>query len=315
MRNTGFPGKCNHCGGFGHKLSQCPRLDAELGMRRGGGKGGKGVYATEEADQDSIDEHTFEAICEGHPGSGCTSGHVCYLGDGGEQEAEEDVIYAMDDGGEWRRDRLLVDTAASGSFAKAGAYDHLELQPPGPGEDQRMWTDAQGGEIRSKGASEVQFFTDEGCGKKVKLRRTDQVQKNILAMSETCDQGNIAVFSAAGGAIIKDPGNHLYDWILKMAPGHTPFRRDRNVYSLDMWVKVPKGKGGNSSGRTKGPPQSSSGRTRGPQQGTSTTRATKATHSDMELDALYAVDARLMDEFLDARGSPPAEQGFHRQAQ
>ena len=44
-----FEGNCNHCGAYGHRKSQCRKLDQELAARggKGGGKkGGKGLYHT-----------------------------------------------------------------------------------------------------------------------------------------------------------------------------------------------------------------------------------------------------------------------------
>ena len=39
LRKGGFPGKCHHCGQFGHKISECRKKDEEVAKKGGKGKG------------------------------------------------------------------------------------------------------------------------------------------------------------------------------------------------------------------------------------------------------------------------------------
>ena len=39
LRKGGFPGKCHHCGQFGHKISKCRKKDEEVAKKGGKGKG------------------------------------------------------------------------------------------------------------------------------------------------------------------------------------------------------------------------------------------------------------------------------------
>ena len=91
-----------------------------------------------------------------------------------------------------------------------------------------------------KGTTQVDFDTDDCEKKKIKMRRSDEVDKTIIATSELCDSGNVVVYSKSGGAIISDPGEKPAKQMINGAAKRTLFRRDRGTYSLDMWLKVPR---------------------------------------------------------------------------
>ena len=85
----------------------------------------------------------------------------------------------------------------------------------------------------------MNFLTEEFAGKKMKLRRSDQVHKSIGSVAEISDTGTFPIFNIYGGAIIKDPSGTIARRIIAEARDPTLFERTRNVYKLPMWIPIP----------------------------------------------------------------------------
>lgn len=125
-----------------------------------------------------------------------------------------------------------MDSGAVASFVREGALGHVPTLPPSEAEASRRWSDASGGEILQNGQSDICFFTEQGAGKGIRLRRPDQVKKNMCAVSETCDRGDLVLFTVDGGSIIKDPSGNIVRWIMEKAKNQTPFQWHKNVGTI-----------------------------------------------------------------------------------
>ena len=146
-------------------------------------------------------------------------------------------LNAVADEGGYERHEMLTDSGSSSSFLKRGVLAHLGMEPASSDEAQRSWSKASGGTVRMRGTTQVNFDTNEYMPKSVKLKRSEEVDKTIGSVSEFADKGNTIIFTKTGGAIIHDPGEKLAKQLVQQAAKHTPFRRNRGTYTLDMWVK------------------------------------------------------------------------------
>ena len=131
-----------------------------------------------------------------------------------------------------------MDSGAGSSFLRAGASDLIETNPVEEKDKGRRWSDAGNHEIKQTGTSTVRFLTDEYAGKRLQLRRSDQVHNNISSVAEMCDTGTFSIFTRHGGAIVKEPTGPIAQRIISGSPGATAFDRVGNVYKLPMWIPI-----------------------------------------------------------------------------
>lgn len=231
----GFAGKCRHCGEWGHTLKECKIKDAEMARWRAA----SGVYIAQQQDAVPDEEHDhehdhedlFTLVEEGAP---CQE-HVCTLGDPMKG---------------WIREPMIMDSGASSTFLRKG-FDHLDVKAPEGKDRGRKWSDASGGEITHRGESRVKFFTEAGARKQMTMKRSDRVQKTIGSVSEIADKGNFVIFTKKGGAVVKDPDMKIARRLLGQVPDYTPFKRENNVYTMDLWMQVPAGEQWAASQRTR----------------------------------------------------------------
>ena len=214
----GFQGYCNHCGEYGHSLKWCPKKDEEMARFRAQ-RGGAHVL------QDHPDEAGGEAEEE------------FALLEGKTQEMDE--VYAIHDHGGWVKEQMIMDSGAAASFLRNKGFEHIPIEKPKGDEQRKRWVTASGNGITHKGVSQVHFHTKDGAKKKMRVKRSDQIDNNIGSVSEIADRENLVVFTKTGGAVIKDPGMQISKWLLSQVRDKTVFERNRNVYTLDMWIKKP----------------------------------------------------------------------------
>ena len=216
---------CNWCGKEGHKKSECKDFTAEMRRRRGQ-VNTLGEEGEETQEDDLFGDEELEPE------------DFCLIG------APEDLC-AMEEPDEkkgakgWHKEVLLLDSAAGSSFLRKGAPEHIPILPAAGKDPLRTWTNASGGEIKQQGVSEVLFVTQEGEKKKMRLRRSQQVQKNVASIAEISDKGTCTLFTRQGGCVIRDPTGEFAQWIEGSADVAARFDRTGNVYTMPMWIKGP----------------------------------------------------------------------------
>ena len=83
---------------------------------------------------------------------------------------------------------------------------------------------ADHGRIENKGQQFLQITTNEGRRGMTRYQIGD-VNRPLMAVSQTCDAGNHVLFTSDGG------------WVYNLADGgSTRFERHNNVYELGMWL-------------------------------------------------------------------------------
>ena len=165
------------------------------------------------------------------------------INDVAEEIGNPEVICEVGENTEgWVKESLIMDSGAAASFLRKDAPDNIPVNPVPESEKRRKWVNASGGSIRQTGISPVKFFTDSWAQKRMKLRRSDEVNKNIGSVSEVCDAGTICVFTDGSGVIVKDPDGALGQWLMDLDPDSTHFNRTGNIYTLPMWIPGPKSK-------------------------------------------------------------------------
>ena len=220
----GFQGVCHYCGEWGHSLKYCKWKDEEMAQKRAAGL----AYLDNEDETSDSDGYDHEPL-------GCLAEQA------GDRSMEDGGVYTVEaKEGTWVKEELLMDTGASSSFVRHGGMSHVPVKEPGQKERNRRWFDASGGEITNQGESTVKFVTEQGARKQLKMRRSEKVKKNIGSVSEMADLDNLIIFHKKGGAIIKDPGSKVAKRVLANVKDPILFNRNKNVYTLDMWIKTPK---------------------------------------------------------------------------
>ena len=82
------------------------------------------------------------------------------------------------------------------------------------------------------GQQRMPIVTNEGMEPKV-LYQVAEVSRPPIAVSATCDRGNVVVYGSSGG------------FIHNLSTGaRTHFGRERWIYELDLWVKTDDFNGG-----------------------------------------------------------------------
>ena len=202
--------------------SECPALDKVMARRRGQANV---LNEDEEHGHDEEEEEEEE----------------CYIGEEIGTSMAEELFQVEEPEPGWVKESLLMDSGGSAPFPRNGAMSHIPVKPVSGEEKKRRWVNASGGKIKQTGISSIQFYTEDGQAKRMNLRRSAEVTKNIGSVAEICDSGSFCIFGPNGGAVIKDPDGVYAKWILDSAQSSTPFERTGNVYTMPMWVRVPAG--------------------------------------------------------------------------
>ena len=127
----------------------------------------------------------------------------------------------------------MMDTGAGSSFLRAKASEAIRVDPVEEADKGRRWTDAGDHEILQQDVSTVNFLTEDYQGKKIKIRRSDQVHNNIGSFAEISDTGTFPMFTSYGG--------HIAQSVINKAVDATLFKISGNVYKLPMWIPIAKG--------------------------------------------------------------------------
>ena len=124
----------------------------------------------------------------------------------------------------WTCMRAVADTGAEKSACSRQVCPDREVLPTPSSKAGRNFTGADGGEIINEGEQYFPTCSPEGVWT-VQRWNTAETHRPLLAISEECDKGNLAVFGSGGGALIN---------LTTREVRHLP--REGGTYVAEMWV-------------------------------------------------------------------------------
>ena len=129
-------------------------------------------------------------------------------------------------GYEWIRVETVLDSGAAESVALPTVAPWVEVQESIGSKNGQTYQSASGAKIANQGEKRLQVVTEEGQEAEATFQIAE-VTRPLSAVSRICDKGNVVVFSHDGG------------FIQNMAGGRTYFRRENNVYMIDLYMQAP----------------------------------------------------------------------------
>ena len=132
----------------------------------------------------------------------------------------------VDDEARWQKIEAVMDSGAADSVAPASIAPWVPVaESPGSRRGQH-YLSASGDRLPNQGQKRLQVLTEDGTPTTTTYQIAD-VTRPLCAVSRMCDQDNVVVFTKEGGFVQTPSGKR------------TPFRRERNVYLLDTWIREP----------------------------------------------------------------------------
>ncbi len=155
-----------------------------------------------------------------------------------EQEVgQEDAIYWEGRQG-YKKIETEIDTGSCVVIMPTEECPGIPIEPSPASKAGKKYRTAGAERIANEGQSTVRFWTEEGARRKM-LSQRGKVNKALAGGGPVCDQGNTLLFTARGGAIIKDPDEAIFRKAVEAATVKTPFHRNQGgTYSMNMWVPI-----------------------------------------------------------------------------
>ena len=132
----------------------------------------------------------------------------------------------VDDGPRWQRITSVMDSGAADSVAPEDIASWIPVVASPGSKRGQHYLSASGDRLPNLGQKSLQVVTEEGTATTTTYQIAD-VTRPLCAVSKACESGNVVVFTKEGGFIQAPNG------------ARTKFRRDRNVYLLDTWIREP----------------------------------------------------------------------------
>ena len=157
---------------------------------------------------------------------------IMLLGHDTEENVEVKVeeVLGMEDKqqrGHWVREEAAVDSGSVDIVINRDRVPHLEVKPTPESERGETWTGAGGQRIKKEGEAIVQWFTEHGRPKKMRMK-VGRVGRTLISVSRLNDSGYDTV---------------LTSWRPHIVNRHTgeviPLRKVGGMYILNMWIWVP----------------------------------------------------------------------------
>ena len=135
--------------------------------------------------------------------------------------------------GEWVRVKggMTLDSGCSVFVMPSRWLRHLTLEPSEGSRRGQNFVAANNQPMKNEGQRTVRFRTFDGSRRQM-VFQVAAVNKILASIAGICDNGNVVTFRDDGGTI-----THI------QTKRETHFRRQGNVYVMDMWVRNPKFKG------------------------------------------------------------------------
>ena len=137
---------------------------------------------------------------------------------------------------QWRTVPMVMDSGAAESVAPLDMAPWVSMmESPGSRRGQ-TYVSASGEKLPNLGQKTLDAVTEEGRGAKATFQVAD-VTRALCSISRVCDQGNRVIFESGGG------------WIEASDGRRTAFKRENNVYVMELYVHDPgMGAGGGEVG-------------------------------------------------------------------
>ena len=135
---------------------------------------------------------------------------------------------------EWVKIEAVLDSGAAESVAPSTTASWIPTSESPGSRSGQTYMSASGAKLPNQGEKRLRVTTAEGKSADATFQIAD-VTRPLSAVSKICDRGNTVVFTSEGG-YIQNPEGHL-----------THFRRENNVYMLDMYLQAPLRPGSNPS--------------------------------------------------------------------
>ena len=129
----------------------------------------------------------------------------------------------------WTKVSSIVDSGCVEHVAPPELAPQVKIEPSEGSKRGRSYTVANGEDLPNLGQKSISVVTESGDQAVIKTQIA-QVAKPLTSVGETCDRGNLVVFSAHGGAIL-----NLH------TKGVIPFQRRNRNYELDYYIKHDQG--------------------------------------------------------------------------
>ena len=132
--------------------------------------------------------------------------------------------------GEWVRVRggMTLDSGCSVFVMPSKWLRHLTLEPSEGSRRGQEFVAANNHKMINQGQRTVRFRTQDGSRRQM-VFQVAAVNKILASIAGICDNGNTVLFRQDGGTI-----RHV------QTGRETEFRRQGNVYVMDMWIRNPK---------------------------------------------------------------------------
>ena len=132
--------------------------------------------------------------------------------------------------GEWVRVRggMTLDSGCSVFVMPSKWLRHLALEPSEGSKRGQKFVAASNHSMQNEGQRTVRFRTQDGSRRQM-VFQVAAVNKILASIAGICDNGNTVLFRQDGGTI-----RHV------QTGRETEFRRQGNVYVMDMWIRNPK---------------------------------------------------------------------------
>ena len=141
-------------------------------------------------------------------------------------EADIDIGHLQQEK-QWVRIESVMDSGAAESVAPADLAPWIDAVESEGSRRGQMYVSASGDRLPNLGEKKLRVITEEGHPAVATFQLAD-VTRPLCSISKVCDRGNTVTFHATGGYITSATGEQ------------TEFRRQNNVYVLDMYMKSPK---------------------------------------------------------------------------
>ena len=128
---------------------------------------------------------------------------------------------------DWVKVETVLDSGAAESVAPSSVAPWVKTCESVGSRNGQTYQSASGTKIANEGEKRLQVVTEDGIEAEATYQVAD-VTRPLSAVSKICDKGNIVVFTQEGGFIQNSMGNR------------TVFRRENNVYMMDLYIKAPK---------------------------------------------------------------------------
>ena len=128
---------------------------------------------------------------------------------------------------DWVKVETVLDSGAAESVAPSSVAPWVKVCESIGSRNGQTYQSASGAKISNEGEKKLHVVTEDGIDAEATFQIAD-VTRPLSAVSKICDKGNVVVFTQEGGYIQNGMGHRTF------------FRRENNVYMMDLYMRAPK---------------------------------------------------------------------------